>query len=196
MTLTAPRAVPAFVSEALAASNVGTWQSGHDLQHYIADDATAALFGLDATEAAKGLPLANYSRAVHPTDRLLFHDKLDRVMEQGGLFVIEYRTLPRPDHLRWVLARGRYDRDPMTGAMRGRGIVIDITESKFDGQVEDRALFFEPEQASDPLELAADHAIGARRAIDETDEPEGSTLRHAIDTVLWHLGRRLARRGS
>ncbi|WP_244625479.1 PAS domain-containing protein [Methylobacterium mesophilicum] len=182
--------------EALAASNVGTWRTGQTVQHYITDETAAALFGLDPEQAAEGVPLLNYSRAVHPADRAVFHEKIDRVTEYGGLFVIEYRTMPRAGALRWVLARGRYERDPLTGEMQGRGILIDITESKLDGHVEDRALFIKPHTHKHPLDRAADLAVETRQAIDQVGGHEGQALRHAIDALLWLLGRTLARRNG
>lgn len=188
------RIVPAFVPEALIASNVGTWQTGQSLQHYIADETAAALFGLDASDTAEGLSLAVYSRAVHPDDRAGFRDRLSRVTEHGGLFVHEYRMVPREGVVRWVLARGRYERDPVTGEMRGRGILIDITDSKLDGLAEDRALFVKLDAGKHPLDRAAELAIKTREAIDEIEVHEKSVLRLAVDALLWALGRALARR--
>lgn len=189
----ATRTVPAYVPKALAASNVGTWRTSQTIQHYVTDEIAAVFFGLDPRQAAEGLPLLYNSRAVHPADRGLFHDKVNRVEEHGGLFVIEYRTMPLGDALRWVLMRGRYEQDPVTGEMQGKGIIIDITESKLDGHVEDRALFIEPHAYKQPLDRAADLAVRTRQAIDEIGGHEGKALRQSIDSLLWLLGRILAR---
>lgn len=187
--------LPAYVPEALAASNVGTWRTGHTPHHYIADETAAALFGLDPAQAAKGPLLLHYLRAVHPADHGLLNDKLNRVTEEGGLFVVEYRTMPPGGPLRWVLARGRYECDPKTGEMQGRGILIDITDSKLDGHAEDRAMFIKPNEVKHPLDRAAELAIETRKSIDEIEGDEGRALRNAVDALLWLLGRTLARRG-
>ncbi|TNC08775.1 diguanylate cyclase [Methylobacterium terricola] len=186
------RSVLSFVPDALTASQVGTWETESLTDRTVSDATTAALFGLDPVRAAGGLPLAAYSRVIHPDDRAAFFGKLNRVRDHGGLFVIEYRTLPGPSDLRWVLARGRYERDERTGGMTGRGIVIDITESKHDGRVEDRAFFFVEDDTEMPLDRAAACAIQARQAIDEFAGPERLGLRRSVDTLLLALGRALA----
>lgn len=193
MTTVAPISVPTFVPAALAASQVGTWETNSRADRTITDATTAALFGVDPARAANGLPLAAYARAIHPEDVLAFSHKLDDVRTHGGLFVVEYRTCPHPGLTHWVLARGRYERDGWTGEMIGRGIVIDISESKLDGQGEDRALFVKPDVDASPLDRAADHVIEARRAIDAVGGSEWPALRKAVDDLLWTVGRALAR---
>lgn len=188
------RSVLAFVPGALTASQVGTWETSFANNCTFSDATTAALFGVDPNLAAKGLPFSTYVRSIHPDDRAAFNDKIGRVREHGGLYVVEYRTVPTPGDLRWVLARGRYERDEHTGEVTGRGIVIDITESKLDGRTEDRAFFIMEEDAEPPLDRAAACAIQARQAIDEVDGPEGLGLRRSVDALLLALGRTLAYR--
>ncbi len=188
------RSVLAFVPGALNASQVGTWETSFATNRTFSDAATAALYGVDADRAAKGLPFSTYARSVHPDDRAAFNHKIGRLREHGGLYVVEYRTVPAPGDLRWVLVRGRYERDEHTGEMTGRGIVIDITESKHDGRTEDRAFFMTEEDAETPLDRAATCAIQARQAIEEVDGPEGLGLRQSVDALLLALGRALARR--
>ena len=188
--------VLAFVLNALTASQVGTWETDPHTDNTLSDATTAALFGVDPDQAAKGLPLATYAGAVHLDDRAALYETLMHVREHGGLFVIEYRTLPTLTDLRWVLARGRYERDERTGTMIGRGIVIDITESKLDGRAKDRAFFLMEEDNETPLDRAAALTIQARQAIDEVPGTEGLGLRRLVDALLLALGRALARRTS
>ena len=178
-----------FVPEALSASQVGVWETDFDNDRTRVDAALAALFGVDPHEAAVGLPLARYVQAVVPEDRAALDEKLNQVRQFGGMYVIEFRTQPKPTDLRWVLARGRYERDQTTGVMTGRGIIIDITESKMDGQVEDRALFFAPDSDGPSLDHVAALTLEARQEIDALGEKEGSHLRNAVDALLWAVGR-------
>ncbi|TNC12762.1 PAS domain-containing protein [Methylobacterium terricola] len=216
MRSTVPRAAPGFVLGALAASQVSTWETDVALERTMTDAATAALFGLDPSEAEQGLPLAHFLDAIHPDDREMVRRRIAVISEQGGLFVVEYRTCPAPGMIRWVLARGRYEHDRFTGSMVGRGIVIDITESKLDGHVEDRAFFLaeqgpveeipvvdqaarEGSPGDDAaglarLDRAAAHAIATREAIDGLDERDKGELRGLVDLLLLSLGRALARR--
>ena len=188
------RPVLAFVPTALLASQVGTWESNVTTDRTVADATTAFLFGVDEGEASRGLPLLCYTRNIHPDDQAEFRQKLGMVRDRGGLFVIEYRTCPAPMDVRWVLARGRYERDPLTGQMVGRGIVIDITESKSDGRVEDRAFFVASDRGQPSLEHIAELTLKARGEIDELGEQETSPLRRAVDALLWIIGRTLAQR--
>jgi hypothetical protein len=188
------RPVLAFVPTALHASQVGAWQSDLTTDRTVGDATTAFLFGVDPDEAAHGLPLTSYTQNIHPDDQSEFRRKLASVRDRGGLFVIEYRTCPSPTDVRWVLARGRYEREPPTNQMVGRGIVIDITESKLDGRVEDRAFFVRPEGAVPTLEHVASLVLEARGEIDELGEHESSPLRRAVDALLWIIGRTLALR--
>lgn len=185
-----------FVPSALMASRVGAWEYDATNDRTVADAATAGLFGIDVDEASLGLPIDLYTKRIHPDDRPNFRQKLDILQDRGGLFVIEYRTCPSPTDVRWVLARGRYERDPRTGHTIGRGIVIDITESKSDGHVGDPA-FFVAQTANGPsLAQIASMVLEVRSQIDELGERSDSPLRRAVDALLWIIGRTLARQGQ
>jgi len=206
MRSTVPQTAPGFVLGALAASRVSTWESDVTLGLTMTDAATAALFGLDPWEAEQGLPLTQFIDAIHPDDREMVCRRIALIGEQGGLFVVEYRTCPAPGTIRWILARGRYERDRFTGGMVGRGIVIDITDSKLDGRVEDRAFFLAEEEPGDDdpadddpadlsrLDQAAAHAVATREAIDRLDQGEKGELRRLVDLLLLSFGQALARR--
>lgn len=211
MRSTVPQPAPSFVLGALAASQVSTWETDVTLGRTMTDAATAVLFGLDPREAGQGVPQERFIDAIHPADREMVRERVALMGEQGGLFVVEYRIRPSPGTIRWILARGRYERDRFTGGMVGRGIVIDITDSKLDGHVEDRAFFLvdgnpaEEAPAGEPpldeslldeslLDLAAGHAIATREAIDRLDEIERGELRRFVDLLLLSFGRALARR--
>lgn len=190
----ATQRVLAFVPGAMVASQVGAWESDITNDRTVGDATTAALFGVDPDEASFGLPLVSYTRNIHVDDQLHFREKLGNVRDHGGLFVIEYRTCPSPTDVRWVLARGRYERDPLSGNIVGRGIVIDITESKADGRVEDSAFFVRPEGTNPSLEHIAALALEAREEMDNLGEHATSPLRRAMDALLFIIGRTLALR--
>lgn len=183
-----------FLPDALIASQVGIWETDFANDRTVADSITAALFGLDPVQAAIGLPLAAYTKAILPADQDEFFANIDRVCEHGGLFVVEYRVRSAERGVRWVLARGHYKRNPQTGKVLGRGIVVDITEGKLNGQLEDRALFVLPNKNEAPLDQIATYALQARRAVDDVAGHEEPALRSAIDGLLWAVGRALAKR--
>lgn len=185
----ASQSVLPFVPDALTASSVGVWETDFENDRTRGDAILAAIFGVDPDEAATGLPLDQYVRKVLPEDQTALGERLRQVRSTGGMFVIEYRTCPTPNNIRWVLARGRYERDATTGAVTGRGILIDITDSKIDGQVEDRAMFFASDREGPSLDHVAALTLEARQEIDGLGEKEGSPLRSAVDALLWAVGR-------
>lgn len=178
--------------DALIASQVGIWETDLSNDRTVADAVTAALFNLDSMQAALGLPLAAYVEAILPADREAFFTSLDRVSEHGGVFVGEYRISAGARGVQWVLARGHFERDEQTGEVVGRGIIVNTTESKLNWPVEDRT-FFVLHKNEPPLERLATYALQARRAVDDVGEHEKSALRLAVDSLLWAVGRAIAR---
>jgi hypothetical protein len=185
--------LPAFFPAALRASRVGTWETDFARDVTACDATVAAMFGIDPEEAAAGLPLTRYAAAIHPDDQHLFAETVERVSRTGGLFALEYRTVPRVGLLCWVMARGRYETDLATGDLYGRGIAIDITESKSTGHADDRLIYLPVPTGDSPLERAVSHALEAGAAVDQIGGLEARTLRAKINEVLWVMGRMLAR---
>jgi hypothetical protein len=185
--------LPTFAPAALRASKVGTWETDFARDVTACDATVAAMFGIDPQDAAVGLPLARYAAAIHPDDRHLFSETVERVARTGGLFALEYRTVPRVGRLCWVMARGRYESDLATGNLYGRGIAIDITESKSTGHADDQLIYLPVPTGDSPLERAVSHALEAGAAVDQISGSEARTLRAKINDVLWVMGRMLAR---
>ena len=182
-----------FLPDALTASQVGIWETDFGSDRTVADATTAALFGLDPMQAAIGLPLAAYAEAIFPADREAFFTNIGRVCEHGGSFVVEYRVCSAASGVRWVLARGHYERDDNTGNVIGRGIVVDITESKLNWQADNHA-FFVLQKNETPLDRLATCALQARHAVDEVAGHDRTALRVAADALLWAVGRAIAKR--
>lgn len=190
LTSTASQLVPA----ALRASNVGVWEWNVTQDIMRCDAACAVFFGLQASAAKRGLPLQAALDSMHPEDLAQFRRRIAHVVSHGGLFVAEYRTHPGPHETRWLLARGRFEVGPVATA---RGIVIDITDSKLDGHVEDTALFARSTPdgeaaANTPLVRACDRALDLKREVNALGE-DVPGLVHAVDLTLMLLGRRIAR---
>lgn len=185
--------LPSYAPRALNASRVGIWETDFSVDVTMCDATVADMFGFDPEEAATGLPLSRYADAIHPDDRHLFTETVERVAHTGGLFAAEYRTIPRAGRMCWVMARGRYEIDPVTGGLYGRGIAIDISESKADGHADDRLVYLPQLTGDTPLERAANHAIEARAAIDQVRGFDVRVVRDKINAVLWILAKFLAK---
>ena len=145
-------------SEATGAVGIWDWDLKSDLIQ--ADATLAGFYTIDPARAARGAPLAEYTRQLHPDDRAAFQAELDRVF--GGLeeFASEYRVLQADGSVRWMLARGRVLRDADATPVRFLGVAVDMTDRK---QAERRQTFLL--ELSDRLRaLTEPHAIMAAAA--------------------------------
>ncbi|XYD12693.1 PAS domain-containing protein (plasmid) [Methylobacterium sp. NMS12] len=169
---------------------IGIWEDNVPADLIRGDAVMAAMYGLSEAEAEQGLSWERLGSLFHPDDRRT--DPHLHVRENGGLFVWEHRIVPAPGVVRWVLARGHFERDA-DGRMRGRGIAVDITDTRMDSTVEGPAQFLATREATGtPLEQIADSALEICDMVRGL-EPEGATrLRILIDALLHELGRQLA----
>ncbi|WP_458095157.1 PAS domain-containing protein [Roseomonas sp. WA12] len=186
-----------LLPDALSATNVGVWEWEVAGDCMRTDPICAALFGLPAHQAEQGLPLQAASDAIHPDDLPGFQRQLAGVVANGGLFVAEYRTCPSLSDTRWILARGRFETDTDGVVIRGRGIVIDITESRGEGHAEDGAVFLTThvEEELSPLIRATDKAISTYQELEQMGT-EGAPLRAVARHLLIALGRELVKSTS
>lgn len=68
---------------------------------------------------------------VHPEDLDQMIFEINKAIENNSVYEMEYRIIPRPGLIRWVLSRGRCTYTPdSTRPTRLAGIVYDITEKK------------------------------------------------------------------
>jgi PAS domain S-box-containing protein len=113
----------------LAAGEIGTWE--FDLVNNVvrADRNLARMFGVSPEDAVSG-PLEAYTKVIHPEDRDRVAALLQRAIENGDNFESEYRIVGRDQSTRWVVARGRVDRDDTGKPLRLPGVVVDITQRK------------------------------------------------------------------
>lgn len=167
-----------------AAGIIGTWQTDVAAGRSILDDGAAALMAGDAGLAGKPLTLDVALGRIHPDDRDWVFAQIRRARRAGGPFAAEFRV-HGPDGVRWVLNQGRLPEEG-TGGL-GYGTYIDTTHRHRDPAEGPDA------ERRDWLEVAADHCIAAREAIDRSGKP---FLRLLIDALLLEIGRLLVRRRS
>jgi PAS domain S-box-containing protein len=87
---------------------------------------------------------------VHPEDRVATEARLRQSMNRGGDYQAEYRTVAPDGTLRWVEARGRFERDAAGRAVRSYGVALDITRRKqAEEAIRNMALF--PAQNPSPV---------------------------------------------
>ena len=116
---------------ALAATQfVGTWDWDILDDVVTADERFARLYGVDPGRAARGVPIAEFTRAIHPEDAERVGAAIDQVIRQGGEFQAEYRIIQADGSTRWVAARGWAQADAAGTVDRFPGVAVDITERK------------------------------------------------------------------
>ncbi|MER2268269.1 PAS domain-containing sensor histidine kinase [Methylobacterium oxalidis] len=87
----------------------------------------AQLFGVRSEELTT---FATSQALVHPEDRQVRADAIQRALKEGGSYEVDYRV-QRPDgHVRWLRSRGRVQLDAMGRPFRHRGVVLSIDEQK------------------------------------------------------------------
>jgi PAS domain S-box-containing protein len=130
-----------------AANEVATWTWDIVENRLVADENLARLFGVSA-EDARGGPIENYIRAIHPEDRTAVQTAISKVLEgPNDRYEITYRIVRENGDTSWVSARGTVERDATGKAISLPGVVIDISELKATQQKADDLLFRLDQQA-------------------------------------------------
>jgi PAS domain S-box-containing protein len=108
----------------------GAWDWDIPNQSLTADARFAALHGLDALEAARGLPTDAFFAAIHPEDRVRIRLAVAGILNGAEIFSKEYRLLASDGSVYWVHARGRCHYGDDDRPVRFSGVVLDVTEQK------------------------------------------------------------------
>ncbi|MFC0633000.1 PAS domain-containing protein [Brevundimonas balnearis] len=112
-----------------ASAHVGAWDWEIQPDRVVADERFARMFGVDPEEAARGVPIDTFVRAIHPDDRPAVEQAIQTAVETLGHYEVEYRVVTS-DRARWVLARGQVYGDPHGQPIRFAGTVADISQRK------------------------------------------------------------------
>lgn len=67
---------------------------------------------------------------VHPEDVVLMRNAIKSAVDSGSIYEHEYRIIPAPETVRWVMSRGRCNYSHDGVPIRFSGVVYDITEKK------------------------------------------------------------------
>ncbi|AIQ91998.1 PAS domain-containing protein [Methylobacterium oryzae CBMB20] len=176
----------------MSALGVGMWEDVPHLGRVRGDATMARIFGLTEAEAAQGVSWEQLSALFHPEDLARDQIQRRRVRDEGGLFAWEHRIVPAPGLVRWVLARGRFERRA-DGLVYGRGIVIDITDSRTEGPFEPPAGFLgAPAEQGSVVEQMADGAMRLWERLGDLGLDEAKRVQPLLEALLYELGRQIA----
>lgn len=179
-------------SQPLTSLNIGLWESDVEDGYIRGDAVMAHIFGLSPTEAALGISIQRLLSIFHPEDLASDEASRQKVLEEGGLVVWEHRILPAHGIVRWVLTRGQFERSP-DGRMRGRGIVIDVTDTHVEGGEKGSSRFLAvPEATVSAAERMANHALALWELKHELSAGAATRLQPLLEVVLLEIGREIA----
>ncbi|MET1047312.1 MAG: PAS domain-containing protein, partial [Hyphomicrobium sp.] len=106
------------------------WEWQIEKNRIIGDLRFAALYGIKAEDAARGVAPSVFFSIIHPDDRKRVRLAIGGILRGAEVFSKEYRII-LPNHaLRWVHARGRCQYDREDRPTRFSGVLVDITERK------------------------------------------------------------------
>ncbi len=173
-----------------ASGIVGTWDWYVTRRTVLYDEGAASLLAGDAGLAGQELLGAEATAGIHPDDLDWVMAEMRRAVETGGVILAEYRVC-RPDgSVRWMLSRGRAYLDADGRPVRAHGLLIDITESREEGQ-----RYFT--NAALPREAAADRLTALCEELRALAQPKpSSTLDLLIDLMILEISGAAAEPGA
>ena len=113
---------------ALLSADMGVWRLDLREQNRHFDDQVCRCLGIDPVRF--GGTAEEFYDVVHPDDLDGVKDALDRTIECGAPYEIEYRVVWPDGRIRHISTRGRLARDAAGQPQRVDGLVWDITERK------------------------------------------------------------------
>jgi PAS domain S-box-containing protein len=114
--------------EASYAFGVWDWDIRND--RFRADTRLAAIFGLTAQQAEKGVPLSQAAANLHPDDASRVIEQIQVAVATGEKYREEYRLVQPDGSHRWVSVRGHVQKDAEGNPMRFPGVGLDITAER------------------------------------------------------------------
>jgi PAS domain S-box-containing protein len=116
--------------EFLEATDVGYWEYDH-VQDRIAFSSLIIGWLGGGFPAEQGISLADWFSRIHPEDRPLAQAAVDKTLNTGATFAIEYRIAKADGSWLWLLSRGYIaERDAQGHPLRTLGSKSDISQRK------------------------------------------------------------------
>ncbi|MBI2816487.1 MAG: PAS domain S-box protein [Acidobacteria bacterium] len=112
----------------LETANIGTWEWDIRTDHVFWSDSMALLSGIDPRTFPQ--TLEGFLEGVYPFDRDRVLQTVQKTLDTGGEYEIEYRQLTSSGNIKWMQGRGRLISDSAGRPARMIGICMDITERK------------------------------------------------------------------
>ena len=116
------------LESALSAGEIGIfdWNRSTDVVH--GDVNFQRLFGIPFDKDGNAT-LAEFERAIHPDDRKARSRRIKHTLDTGEPYTAEYRIV-NGGKTRWVISRGRIEKDESGQATHFMGVLLDITSQR------------------------------------------------------------------
>lgn len=164
------------LESALEAGLVYTWRWSIPDNRVITNQSFAHLFNVVPEDAAAGLQIEEFLRAIHPDDKPQVTEAITKAIDTRADYTAEFRVRGS-DHLeRWVVARGRVEYDSQGNPVALPGALADITERK---------------QIEAALQQKMQEAEAGQQILNALMEyiPEGITIAEAPDVIIRQVSR-------
>lgn len=121
---------------ALAAGRLGHWDWSASAEELEWSDIAKAMFGLDPDSV---VTLSRFLETVHPEDRTRVQQAVERALDTGRNYDVEFRVVWPDGRQRWIHAIGKPQPNPGGRSERMTGLVQDVTE-RVERETERQAL--------------------------------------------------------
>jgi len=112
---------------AVRAANLSLWEWDMSRDEFWANEAGRARIGVGESEH---ISFTRVLQSVHPDDRKSVRQIAGSLLESGEEIQVDYRTTDPDGITRWVVSRGRVERDRKGNPLFIRGVSVDITKRK------------------------------------------------------------------
>jgi PAS domain S-box-containing protein len=113
---------------AVTGGNVGIWEWDVVRDHFVLNDQLRAMFNWPIHTGS--LTLKEVTDAIHREDRPLIERAIQRSVEWGVDFDVEYRVVGPGGALRWIAVKGGGEYAESSTPVRMMGVALDITKRK------------------------------------------------------------------
>jgi PAS domain S-box-containing protein len=145
------------LAEAQRLAHLGSWEWDIARNRVTWSEELYRLYGIDP--GSSRLTYETYVERVHPDDRAVVRETVDRAYAEGAPFEMEHRVL-RPDGgVRWLHGRGRVITDESGAPVRMLGTSQDITERKHIEELRESILSAVSHELRTPLTAIVGFAL-------------------------------------